>query len=330
MVFGSLALGRFAQAQDVHAIHGQVSLGNERISVEACEQIAEDIDEVREGPVMAFDQRPNRDNNFVKFRMRPGPLWPGNSSLGQELPNRPILEAIPVRATNFAVAARMNRARNPWREFLFGAVGVEILRGEVPLRMGLEMDDGVNPFAPAVEALAHPDNGMLGTVRHIGSSWADEITEGFVLEAQRLQGAEENGRQRIVRLSKAIETLQQSMELLFVRIAENFQKSGLGMAGLHGRPFVAAGVARCGIREQLAEPGVDQHAVEGEVFVIPVIEELGLRLGFTVWITHVVAGLMVGTGLVANARSPNRAATKAVEHGGRLDVIQCGSTRVGV
>jgi hypothetical protein len=39
---------------------------------------------------------------------------------------------------------------------------------------------------------------------------------------------------------------------------------------------------------------------------------------------------MIGTGLSANAKSPKRAATKAVENGGRLDVIQSASARIGV
>src|SRR4051812_33548890 len=126
----------------------------------------------------------------------------------------------------------------------------------MPLRMRLQMDDGINPFAPAIETFAHPDDGVLRTLGHVWSARADEVVEGFVFESKGLQGAKENRRQRIVGLSEAIETLQEPMEFLFVRISENAHESSLGMTGLHGRPFVAAGVADSGIHQELADPGM--------------------------------------------------------------------------
>src|ERR1051326_2670137 len=75
---------------------------------------------------------------------------------------------------------------------------------------------------------------------------------------------------------------------------------------------------------------MNQHAVEGKDFVIPIIEKLGFRLGFTVLIAHDIGRLMVGTGLIANAKSPQRAATKALEYGGRLNMTQCSPPRIGV
>src|SRR3954463_9852501 len=103
----------------------------------------------------------------------------------------------------------------------------------MPLRMRLKMDDGIDPFAPAVETFAHPDDGVLRTIGHVRSARADEVAEGFVFEGKGLQGAKENRCQRIVRLSEAIETLEQPMEFLFVRISENAHESGLGETRLH-------------------------------------------------------------------------------------------------
>src|SRR4051812_30305636 len=99
--------------------------------------------------------------------------------------------------------------------------------------MRLEMDDSIDPFAPAVEAFAHPDDGVLGTIDHVRGARADEVAESFVFKGKGLQGAKKNRSKRIVRLSEAIKTLQQAMELLFVWISKNAQESSLGMTGLH-------------------------------------------------------------------------------------------------
>lgn len=60
----------------------------------------------------------------------------------------------------------------------------------MPLRMRLEMDDCVNPFAPAVKAFAHPKGGMAGALFKVRRSRSDEIAEVFVLEGEGLQSAE--------------------------------------------------------------------------------------------------------------------------------------------
>src|SRR6266496_3847554 len=116
------------------------------------------------------------------------------------------------------------------------------------------MDNGVDPFAPALQAFAHPFHALLRMLRDVGGARADEIAESFVLKRKSLQRAKENRGQWIIALSEAIEALEQAMKFLLVRIAKNSDEAGLRMTFLHGRTVraVALSVAGSSVPQELA------------------------------------------------------------------------------
>lgn len=75
---------------------------------------------------------------------------------------------------------------------------------------------------------------------------------------------------------------------------------------------------------------MDQHAVEGKNVVIPIVEKFGFRHGSAILIAHELVNLMVDAGLIAYARSPKRAAAKAVKNSRGLDVIQSAGVGIGI
>lgn len=64
------------------------------------QNVAKNVDQVCKCPIVAFYQWPDGENRFVELRMRPWTLRPGNGGLRQELPDRPVFPAIPVRAAH--------------------------------------------------------------------------------------------------------------------------------------------------------------------------------------------------------------------------------------
>ena len=175
----------------------------------------------------------------------------------------------------------------------------------MPLRMGLQMDDRVDPFAPAFKAFAHPEGSLARMLFNVRSARSNEVAKVFVLEGKRLQGAEQNSSERIIALRKAIEALQQPMQFFLVRIAEDSKETSLGMALLHWRPLgtVALTVSGSGVHQELTQPCVNQHGIQGETVVIPVKEKLGFRRVRAVFGAHEIDHLMVGR-LMTNTEPP--------------------------
>ena len=134
----------------------------------------------------------------------------------------------------------------------------------MPLRMGLEMDDCVNPFAPALEAFAHPERTVTRALGNIRGPRSNEIAKRFVLERKGLQGAKKNRGQRVVTLSEAIKALEQAMEFLLIRIPKYLQKPSLGMPLLHRRPVRTISLCVTGrsICQELAQPSMNQHGIQ--------------------------------------------------------------------
>jgi hypothetical protein len=75
---------------------------------------------------------------------------------------------------------------------------------------------------------------------------------------------------------------------------------------------------------------MNQHGIQGKNVVVPVKEKLGFRHRSAVFCAHEFDHLMIGNWLMANAKSSNRIATKAVEDRRGLNVVQCAGPRGGM
>ena len=132
------------------------------------------------------------------------------------------------------------------------------------MRMNLKVDDRIHPIAPTIQSLAHRKHRLDRPIIEIRKPVLQKVIVRLVLDRKRHQRPKQQRRQGIIILRKAIETLKQPMQFLFLDVPENLQKTALSLAGLHAPLFrvfplrVIAG----GLDQQLIEPGMDHQGVE--------------------------------------------------------------------
>src|SRR5262245_56071829 len=96
------------------------------------------------------------------------------------------------------------------------------------------------------------------------------------------------------------------MEFLLVRITKDSYETSLRMALLHRRPLRADALSitdGC-VHQELAQPRMNQHAIDCKAVVLPINEKLGVRYRRADFGAHEMNRLMTGKMLMANTQSP--------------------------
>ena len=91
---GGFTVAGFSQPQGVRAVSGEIALRLTGIDITAAEQVLQHPQQIGESPVMAVDQRPQRNDCFISLRMRPGPLRWRSDFARQRRPFWQMLEAL--------------------------------------------------------------------------------------------------------------------------------------------------------------------------------------------------------------------------------------------
>ena len=195
-VFRGEAFGGFTQAENIGAVGGDVLFPVAGVDFGTFEGGADDVQQVAVGPIVSFDEGPERDDEGVDIGILPeargavahrfadlGPFGRVFVALGGagEIPKPKSFGAL----VHLAEVALGGSERGELAGF---RVGNESSRGKVPALMGSQMDFGVEPIAPADDCTA--GDFVAGFGRGSGQEGlGTEIVAGaMVLDAERDQG----------------------------------------------------------------------------------------------------------------------------------------------
>ena len=183
----------FVQAQDVDAIGCEFPFVAAGVGMRAGDEAAREVEQVAEGPIMAFEERPEGDEDFIQLRVVPEAIFLAGHDRADDLPLRRIFESpccvgvvpFPEHAVVVVHGPEVALAEAEGREFARFGVLVEhrghVMRG----RVRCEVICCIEPVAPAL------DGSLDGGVG--GGRAADGLHRGWVQEIGAAVGFESKG-----------------------------------------------------------------------------------------------------------------------------------------
>jgi len=255
---GGFAGGGFAEPEGVDGEGGEVGVGAPGVGVGVAEEGAGDVAEVAEGPVVAFDEGPEGDDEGVGFGVEPGafgvrhhgaangfPFWGVLKVFGEE-----GVEGLPLGFDGVGMTGEVELSAAKGGELAFFGVGIEADGGVVPVAMGVEVDVGVEPVAPALEGAAEQFKCRVQSAecRMVGVG-AEKVAGEFVFQHEWNEGIVQGFGNRVFGFGElehlgcdAAEQFKWRMQSAKCRIisfraeevAEECVEGAPGLAGLEG------------------------------------------------------------------------------------------------